>query len=71
MSDITAVVHQVQGVDNVSITSSASNGTNYGVKVYNTGDATTPLSTNAIDFKLSDSQLPVFLDAVITRKANR
>ena len=71
MSDIMMVAHQVQGVDNVTVTSSASNATNYGVKVYNTADAASPLSTNSVDFKLSDSQLPVFLDAVITRKANR
>lgn len=71
MSDITTIVHQVQGVDNVVVTSSASSASNYGVKVYTTGDGITPTSTNAIDFKMSDSQLPIFLDAVITRKANR
>ncbi|QGJ94914.1 baseplate J protein [Gordonia phage RedWattleHog] len=71
MSDIAAVVHAVVGVDNVVVTPSANNATDYGVKVYNTADAVNPLSTNAIDFKLNDNQLPAFLDAVITRKANR
>jgi len=71
MSDIIMVVHNVLGVDNVWITPSSENAANYGVKVYNTGSAATPISTNAADFKLSDNQLPIFLDAVITRKANR
>ena len=55
----------------MTVTSSASNATNYGVKVYNTADAASPLSTNSVDLKLSDNQLPAFMDAVITRKANR
>lgn len=71
MSDIILVVHQVLGVDNVWITTSTEDSANYGVKVYNSGGASSPLSTNSADFKLSDNQLPVFLDAVITRKANR
>lgn len=71
MSDIMAIVHNVVGVDNVTITRQADNATNYGVKAYGTASATTPLSTNSVDFKMSDNQLPVFLDAVITRKANR
>lgn len=71
MSDITQVVHNVVGVDNVVITPSSNNPTNYGVKMYAATDASSPISTNAQDFKLSDNQLPVFLDAVVTRKANR
>lgn len=71
MSDIQAVVHAVMGVDNVVVTPSSNDPANYGVKVYNTVDAASPLSTSAIDFKLNDNQLPAFLDAVITRKANR
>lgn len=70
LSDILMVAHQVIGVDSVLLTTVADSGTNYGVKVYNASDAASPLSTNAIDFKLSDNQLPIFLDAVITRKAN-
>ncbi|AVO24996.1 baseplate wedge subunit [Rhodococcus phage Finch] len=71
MSDIIMTAHQVIGVDNVWITKAADNPTNYGVKVYNTSNPATPLSTQTEDFKMSDNQLPIFLDAVLTRKANR
>lgn len=70
MSDLTSNVHLVTGVDNVWITTATENPTNYGVKVYANSADTTPLSTNAADFILGDAQLPIFLDAVITRKAN-
>lgn len=71
MSDIIMAAHQVIGVDNVWITKQADNPTNYGVKVYNTSNPATALSTQTEDFKMSDNQLPIFLDAVLTRKANR
>lgn len=72
MSDIILVVHQVTGVDNVWITPSSESAANYGVRVYPNGDpSSTPLSSNVSDFKLDDNQLPVFLDAVISRRANR
>lgn len=70
MSDLCMVVHQVTGVDNVWVTTSAENSSNYGVKVYAYSDDTNPLSTQTADFILGDAQLPVFLDAVLTRKAN-
>lgn len=70
MSDITSVVHQVTGVDNVWITTSAENSTNFGIKVFARSDDTAPLATQTVDFILGDAQLPVFLDAVLTRKAN-
>jgi uncharacterized phage protein gp47/JayE len=74
VSDLCLAVHQVLGVDNVNLTSSdeLGVGTNYGLKVYATGVAgETPIITHTTDFKLTDSQLPVFLDAVIRRRANR
>lgn len=72
ISDIQQVVHNVRGVDNVVLTKQADNAANYGIKVFNSGEQlTTPLATNSDDFKLADNQLPLFIDAVITRKANR
>jgi len=70
MSDITSIVHQVVGVDNVWITTSTENASNYGVRVYSYSDDVTPLATQIADFIFADNQLPVFLDAVVTRKAN-
>lgn len=73
MSDLTLSVHQVLGVDNVYVTPSTENGTFYGTRVYGNSADTVPITTHPHDedFKLLDNQLPVFLDAVITRKANR
>jgi hypothetical protein len=71
MSDINLAVHQVLGVDNVNITTSTEHGTNYGVKVYAASSDTVPQSIQTGDFKLSDNTLPVFVEAVVLRKANR
>lgn len=71
MSDLVTVVHQVTGVDNVWITPDTENAQNFGVRVYDDSSDTAPLATYVADFMLADNQLPVFLDAVITRKANR
>ena len=73
-SDISLAVHQVLGVDNVNVTLSSELGVgeDHGVKVYSSGvSGEAPTETYDEDFKLTDSQLPVFLDAVIRRKANR
>lgn len=87
ISDLTLAVHQVLGVDNVRLTYATDDGVNlvtqdYGIKTY--GDSTdVNLSTTRIDpsngdllpyeddFKLRDNQLPVFLEAVVRRRANR
>ena len=72
ISDLSLAVHQVLGVDNVNLVLNDGVSTAHGVKVYATGvDGESPLETHDTDFKLNDNQLPVFLDAVIRRKANR
>jgi uncharacterized phage protein gp47/JayE len=75
VSDLTLAVHQVLGVDNVRLTKSTDPGvvsTNYGIKTYSDSADIVPTATyDDEDFKLHDDQLPVFLDAVIRRTANR
>ena len=73
ISDISLAVHQVLGVDNVNLTLSSEVGVSnlHGIKVYGASSDVTPLNTYDTDFKLTDNQLPVFIDAVIRRKANR
>ncbi|ACH62137.1 hypothetical protein MYRNA_136 [Mycobacterium phage Myrna] len=71
LSDLNLAVHQVLGVDNVNITTSAENGSNYGIKVFGNSTDVVPSSIQTADFKLSDNTLPVFMEAVILRKANR
>lgn len=87
VSDLCLAVHQVLGVDNVQLTTGSSPGVdpdgemNYGIKTFEdsvdlnwvsnrTNGNGEPLPYEG-DFKLLDSQLPMFLDAVITRRANR
>lgn len=76
LSDLTLAVHQVLGVDNVKITKSDDPGVvsnNYGIKTF--ADSTDVAMINGTpytnDFKLRDNQLPVFLEAIIRRTANR
>lgn len=73
ISDLTLAVHQVLGVDNVNLTVSGDPGVgdDHGVQVYADSADTLPIVTHDTDFKLTDSQLPIFLDAVIRRRANR
>ncbi|QZE10478.1 baseplate wedge protein [Mycobacterium phage ScoobyDoobyDoo] len=71
LSDLNLAVHQVLGVDNVWVTTSTENPTKYGIEVYGAANDTTPSSIQTTDFKLSDNTLPVFLEAVVLRKANR
>lgn len=72
-SDVILSVHQVLGVDNVTITADGDPGSSsgFGIDVYASSEDNIPLATHTSDFKLLDSQLPVFMDAVIWRKANR
>lgn len=70
-SDLLHAVRSVRGVDNAQLTTSTSSATHYGVKMFSHPESTVPVDTTTQDFKLRDDQLPVFLDAVITRKANR
>lgn len=72
VSDLSLAVHQVLGVDNVNLVLDDGVSPAHGIKVYASGtDGETPIITHDTDFKLNDDQLPVFLDAVIRRKANR
>lgn len=73
VSDLMLAVHQVLGVDNVALTvaGEAGVGTSHGIKVYGNSADTTPIATHDTDFKLTDNQLPKFLDVVIRRRANR
>lgn len=73
MSDLMLAVHQVQGVDNVNLTVEGDPGVgdNHGVQVFADSADTLPITTHDADFKLIDNQLPIFLDAVIRRRANR
>lgn len=73
ISDLTLAVHQVLGVDNValSVDGDPGVGDDHGVQVYADPADTTPTVTHDTDFKLTDNQLPIFLDAVIRRRANR
>ena len=72
MSDLNLAVHQVIGVDNVNITTSAEDTTDYGIKVYGNSVDAVPIGTpHTTDFKLADNQIPVFLEAKCLRKPNR
>ena len=87
VSDLCLAVHQVLGVDNVRLTTSADANVDpdgemlYGIKTFEdsvdlnwvssrTNEAGEPLPYED-DFKLLDSNLAMFMDAVITRRANR
>lgn len=87
VSDLCLAVHQVLGVDNVRLTTSEDPNVDpdgemlYGIKTFedsvdlNWVSSRTNLAGDPLpyenDFKLLDSNLAVFLDAVITRRANR
>lgn len=76
-SDLLLAVRQVLGVDNVTITEQDDDGVEgnrYGVHAFGSSLDSLLLNNNqpyTSDFKIQDSQLPVFLDAVIRRTANR
>lgn len=73
VSDLLLAVHQVLGVDNVNLTVDGDPGVgdSHGIQVFADSADTLPIITHDTDFKLTDSQLPIFLDAVIRRRANR
>jgi Baseplate J-like protein len=71
ISDLSLAVHQVIGVDNVNLTTSIENPADYGIKVYGDSSDTVPIVIQTDDFKLVDSQLPVFMEAICLRKPNR
>lgn len=71
LSDITTIVHQVQGVDNVWVTELKENSAAYGIKQYTSSERILQNGIHAEDFRLRDNQIPVLLDVKFTRKANR
>jgi uncharacterized phage protein gp47/JayE len=71
LSDIALAVHQVLGVDNVTLTTNSENATDYGIKLYGSSSDTVPTVIQTADFKLPDNTLPIFLEAKLLRKANR
>jgi uncharacterized phage protein gp47/JayE len=71
ISDLGLAVHQVLGVDNVALTTSAENASDYGIKVYGDSSDTVPVVIETDDFKLNDNQLPIFIEAIVLRKPNR
>ena len=71
ISDMMLAVHQVVGVDNVSLTASSENGTNYGIKVYGASNDNTVQSQPIADFKLPDNTLPQLLTPYLLRRPNR
>ncbi len=78
ISDLTLAVHQVLGVDNVKLTYADDPGVDpvakdYGIKTYGDSADVVSLTEDPYedDFKLRDNQLPVFLEAIVRRRANR
>lgn len=73
-SDLCLAVHQVNGVDNVWVTTQSEPETGYGIVSYASsedGQAGVNGTVWEGDFKLRDNQLPVLLDPVYNRRANR
>ena len=71
VSDVLLAVRQVRGIDNAKLTTSTSSATDYGIKTFSHPESETHLDRTTNDFKLDDDQLPIFMEAFITRKANR
>jgi len=87
VSDVLLAVRQVLGVDNVKLTKSTDPGAivqvdgvtknNYGIQTFVDSADIVPLAIHdeaaqgGADFKLNDNQLPVFMEAIIRRTANR
>lgn len=81
VSDMLLAVRQVLGVDNVRLTKSTDDWINtsnhYGIHLFSDNAEIVPddirheNDSRGADFKLYDNQLPVFLDAVVYRTANR
>ena len=71
VSDMCLAVHQVIGVDNVTLTTTADDPDNYGVMVFGDSSDITPIIIQTDDFKLVDSQLPIFMTAFCLRKPTR
>ena len=71
VSDVLLAVRQVRGIDNAKLTPDTASSTNYGLKTFMHPESDVHLDITSEDFKLDDDQLPIFMEAFITRKANR
>jgi len=69
ISNLALAVQQVLGVVDVKLTTSTESPTAYGVEVYHDATDPDPESVEITDFKFDDNTLPIFLEAVILRKA--
>ena len=69
ISNLALAVQQVLGVADVKLTTDSENPVTYGIEEYNDPNDPTPDAVYTGDFKLRDCALPVYLEAVITRKA--
>lgn len=67
-SDIIDIVHEVVGVDNVRVTTSTDNATNFGIREV-ASDGVTLVANNTTDFALQDADLPVLNSVVTLRKS--
>jgi len=68
LSDLIDIVHEVVGVDNVRITTTTDNATNYGIREVG-ADGVTTINTYTTDFALQDADLPVLNTIVTLRKS--
>lgn len=71
ISDIITACHSVLGIDNVTLTTSSEDTDDFGIKVFDASNDPLPSSMETTDFKVNDDTIPIFLEAIITRKPNR
>lgn len=71
ISDIIMVAHQVPGVDNVWLTKQSENSAKYGIADWRNTSRSQSFGLWEEDFKIGDSQIPVLLNVIFSRKANR
>jgi uncharacterized phage protein gp47/JayE len=70
LSQLVAAVQQVLGVNGVHVTTSAENGTTYGVRVFNNSTDTVPAHVYTNDFVLLDNQVAAYQGAVTLQVPN-
>ena len=69
ISNLALAVQQVLGVLDVKLTTISENSEAYGVEMYDDPTDPNPSQVYTTDFKLRDNALPIFMEAVILRKA--
>jgi len=68
-STLAMAVQQVMGVVDVTVTTATDSPTAFGIEIYHNSSDPDPTTVNDADFKLADSELPIFMETVILRKA--